>query len=78
MTRIENRKIKRKWNRILIYVLRLEQDLTLGMYWYIDGLSSKGISKLLSLDFPLLGEIPRFVCMFISDMTLDFPLLGFV
>ena len=31
----------------------------LGMYWYIDGLSSMGISKLLSLDFLLLGEIPR-------------------
>ena len=45
---------------------------------YIDGLPSMGFSKLLSLDFPLLGEIPQFVCMFISDIYLDFPLLEHV
>ena len=30
----------------------------LGMYSHIGGLPSRVISKLLSLDFPLLGEIP--------------------
>ena len=30
----------------------------LGIYLYIGGLPSRVISKLLSLDFPLLGEIP--------------------
>ena len=51
-----------------LQVIVLSISWYLGMYSYIGGLPSRAISKLLSLDFPSLGEIPGSGVCFISDI----------
>ena len=50
----------------------------LGICDVYIGLTLQGVLQAFVFGFPLLGEIPRFACMFITYIFFGSPLLGFV